>query len=123
MGKQAAARRKRREGNALWNEIRRQGVMDRVETTLAAMNSASFRARFQRTVAAVKGTERDPKDAEGVRALALAALAEVGVDTADVLLTLQWRPELNGQLTFVAHPHPDAIRRAQAVVEERAKAA
>lgn len=110
MGKQAKAKAARRDGNALWNELRRQGVTSRVAAAHAALNSAAFQHRFQAEALLVAGTERDPKGPNDVFALAKPILVSMGVDLADVVIGVEFQPR-DRRIAWKCRLDPAAVRR------------
>lgn len=77
---------------AIREEAHRQGILARVQAVAAAFKGAGFAADLNAAIKEAKGTSRDPINEVEVRDLVIDLLHGLGVDPADVLITLFWAP-------------------------------
>jgi hypothetical protein len=100
MGKQRAAKLQRRGARAMTKELRRRGVFAEMEEVHQALQSGRFRLAFRALIDEVRGTDREPRNEEGIRARAIDVLDGIGVSSKRIVITVIWRPDVNRTLTF-----------------------
>jgi len=95
--------------------MRLSGIGERVAAVQAAMLTQAFVSGF------AAGREgRIFANMEEVRTVALKVLAEMGIDTTDVLLTFAWKPlDVGGKLTPFVRAHTSAVEKANARIEAK----
>ncbi len=122
MGKQAKKKAERREQNEFWARLRAEGVVARMTACQAALNRPDVGNRLRERFTA-SSAEKPLTELDQVREVALRCLREdFGLDTRDVLITLDWQPHGGGRLTFSVAPGFAAVQRINEEIEAAKKA-
>lgn len=117
MGRAAKLKAFRRGANAVGKVMRRNGVFDRIEAVNRAMSTAEFGPRFRARLAQAEG-DVQIKDVAELQALLMRFLAEdMGLDTRDVQIFIDWQPELGRKMTFSFAPTVAAAAHARDIVD------
>lgn len=123
MSKQRAAKAERRKVSAVYRVLKRDGVHARLEAVQAAMSAPNFGARFRKRI---EGAEAD-LEIQGIPGLQVVLYRflkeDLGLDTRDVQIYIDWQPQLGRKMTFSFGATVAAVGRARDIVAGKLAAA
>lgn len=117
MGRIKAIKRARHATGAVDRELRRSGVMARVEAVQKAMASPDFGPRFRARIAGAEADIALSGIPELQEVLYRFLREDMGLDTDGVQVFIDWQPDLGRKLTFGYAPTVEAVQRAKDLVD------